>query len=66
MLAGEQGGECLSPVALGMHVKLEWKCAEGHSWWSKPHALNTNGSWCPTCWALRRGEVGRQRWRARR
>jgi hypothetical protein len=61
-LARDRGGICLSTIALGMHVKLHWRCAEGHTWWAKPHALKSNGSWCPTCWALRRGAVSRERW----
>jgi Zn finger protein HypA/HybF involved in hydrogenase expression len=65
-LAAAHDGECLSPEALGMHTKLLWKCAEGHTWWAKPHSINSRGSWCPACWAVRRKKLLRMRGEKRR
>ncbi|WP_322062938.1 hypothetical protein [Paraburkholderia sp. J63] len=47
-LASAHGGRCLSPEYLGALVPLEWECARGHRWWTKPLKIRI-GSWCMTC-----------------
>lgn len=47
--ARANGGECLSATYTNKDTKLEWRCAEGHTWSATPgHVLNS-GSWCPRC-----------------
>jgi len=47
-IAKEKGGECLSKTYVNAHVKLLFKCKEGHQWKTAP-AYVKNGSWCPQC-----------------
>lgn len=46
--AKNNGGECLSSAYLGMLVKHQWKCLEGHTWWATPAHIQ-QGEWCPEC-----------------
>jgi hypothetical protein len=48
-LARSKGGECLSPVYLGVKKQHLWACAGGHTWVSSPDAIKNNGAWCPFC-----------------
>ena len=48
-LAAERGGECLSAEYKACHLKLEWKCGQGHTWKATPSSIKT-GSWCPACY----------------
>lgn len=48
MLAKERGGECLSSKYINNATKLEWECAEGHTWKAVPAHIR-NGTWCPIC-----------------
>lgn len=46
--AANRGGVCLSDAHAGYRTKLEWRYAQGHTWWATPQTIR-NGSWCPTC-----------------
>lgn len=47
-IADERGGICLSDVYTNNETKLEWECARGHRWWSRPRQI-TSGNWCAQC-----------------
>ena len=47
-IAFERGGRCLSDHYLGHLHKIEWECAEGHSWEATPSGIKA-GRWCPEC-----------------
>jgi hypothetical protein len=53
-IAKERGGECLSEYYKNNSTKLEWKCKEGHTWWSVPNSIK-QGTWCPECAKLKMG-----------
>jgi hypothetical protein len=46
-------------------VKLQWLCALGHAWWTRP-AVVLRGAWCPQCAHLSRtrSETKRRRYLA--
>lgn len=52
-IAKSKGGECLSKKYFNAHVKLKFKCKEGHIWHAKPvkikHGHLGAGTWCPFC-----------------
>ena len=48
-LAKERGGKCLSKRYVNGRIKLEWECAHGHRWKTKPETIKHQGSWCPAC-----------------
>lgn len=48
-LARSRGGECLSNGPVNSHIKLQWRCANGHEWMARPADIKNSGSWCPTC-----------------
>jgi hypothetical protein len=48
-LARAKGGECLSDIYHGQHVKLRWRCAKGHEWDAAPGHVRNQGCWCPKC-----------------
>lgn len=48
-------GLCLSTKYKNASSKLKWKCKKGHIWDAVPNSVQ-QGSWCPTCWSLRRGK----------
>ena len=48
LIAEERGGECLSKQYVTAHVKLKWKCGEGHEWKASSYSIK-RGSWCPQC-----------------
>jgi hypothetical protein len=58
-IARERNGECLSTVYVNNMTKLDFRCAEGHIFASKPVDVKVNGSWCPICAAKKRGEQRR-------
>jgi len=41
-------GLCLSKEYVNTNTKLEWQCAEGHTWLARPTDLISN-EWCPPC-----------------
>ena len=47
-IARINGGECLSTEYINKHVRLKWKCKEGHKWESAPANIK-GGRWCPKC-----------------
>lgn len=47
-LATQKGGRCVSSSYLGSVVKLEWECANDHSWKMAPSQIKI-GQWCPKC-----------------
>jgi glutaredoxin len=48
VLAGHQGGECLSKRYVNNATKLRWRCAGGHEWEAAPAPVK-KGQWCPYC-----------------
>jgi hypothetical protein len=47
-IAKERNGKCLSKKYFTAHLKLRWKCSEGHVWEAVPATIKS-GTWCPTC-----------------
>jgi len=43
------GGACLSSEYRHAHVKLRWRCAEGHEWDATANSVR-RGTWCPACY----------------
>lgn len=49
------GGECLCNEYISEHVKLRWRCAEGHEFYMAPNNIRRNPSssrkpsWCKIC-----------------
>jgi hypothetical protein len=56
LTASERGGRCLSSTYEGNKVRLQWRCARGHSWWAHPNRIR-QGSWCPVCSMTVRGTL---------
>jgi hypothetical protein len=52
-LARARGGECVSDTYVAVHRNLEWRCAKGHTWSTKPMVV-LRGHWCPECAILER------------
>ena len=46
--AAQKGGKCLSDTYEGIHIKMEWECAQGHRWSTTANTIRS-GYWCPTC-----------------
>jgi len=47
-IAQARGGVCLSRTALNGRSRLQWQCAEGHTWVAR-FANVKHGNWCPQC-----------------
>jgi hypothetical protein len=47
--AQSRGGVCLSTEFKGVHSALEYRCAEGHVWHTRPSKHIYEKSWCPVC-----------------
>lgn len=47
-IAIARGGELLSQEYKSKQ-RLQWKCAEGHTWWSSSGSVRDQQSWCPHC-----------------
>lgn len=43
-----KNGECLSTEYKGSHIKLKWKCEEGHVFEQRPSTV-VQGGWCRQC-----------------
>lgn len=62
-LAARFGGECVSDQYISQHVKLQWRCGRGHTFWLAPNnvARSPGGkrkpTWCKIC---RRMDGGRE------
>lgn len=54
-IAREKGGECLTDEYISEHVKLRWRCREGHEFLLAPNNIRRkpNGArkptWCKIC-----------------
>ncbi len=48
-LAQKRGGRLLSNEYVNQNTKLEWECEEGHTFWSVPGPIRSQGVWCPQC-----------------
>ncbi len=46
-LARSKGGECISKEYLYSGEKLQWRCADGHTWWAPPYGIKSH--WCSIC-----------------
>lgn len=49
--AAFRGGECPAEnyVTGDLYTKVEWKCAEGHTFAASPYTVLKAGHWCPHC-----------------
>lgn len=47
--ARSRGGECLSPVYVGMNNKHQFCCEAGHVWWATGHSILMKATWCSRC-----------------
>ena len=47
-IAQNHGGECLSDKYVNQKIKLQFKCKEGHIWWTVSSVIK-NGNWCKRC-----------------
>ncbi len=47
-IARSRGGECLSPIFLGVEEKHQFRCAKGHTWWATASNVKAR-TWCPEC-----------------
>jgi hypothetical protein len=47
-LAHKRGGDCLSPVYLGVMEKHRFRCADGHEWEALASSVKQR-TWCPVC-----------------
>ena len=57
-LARSRGGKCVSRRYVSSSTKLRWQCAEGHQWEAPPNTIQ-QGSWCPRCSYVARGDQKR-------
>jgi DNA-directed RNA polymerase subunit RPC12/RpoP len=48
-VAAAKGGKCLSEVYVKSQAKLDWQCAEGHTWAASLNQVKDRRSWCPYC-----------------
>ncbi len=55
-LAKQRGGRCLSDTYQNNHAKLLWECSERHQWKATPAHIK-NGSWCPHCAGVIKGNI---------
>jgi hypothetical protein len=53
-MAAERGGKCLSTEFKNNAQKLEFECAQGHTWQASGAYIKT-GHWCSKCSTRRRG-----------
>jgi len=54
-IAEDRDGKCLSDKYVNAHVKLFWKCKEGHKWTASAGNVKS-GSWCPKCGRIKAAE----------
>lgn len=47
-IAKKHGGKCLSTEYTTAHQKMQWQCAQGHTWSASPSNI-VGGKWCPRC-----------------
>jgi hypothetical protein len=58
-IARERGGKCLSKEYMSAHMKLKWRCKEGHEWKATPANVKEKGTWCPVCVSIARANAQR-------
>jgi hypothetical protein len=58
LAAEARGGKCLSQSYKNSRTKLEWCCADGHTWWAQPSSILA-GTWCRECKDLHSGNSQR-------
>lgn len=51
-IAKDRGGKCLSKSYINSKTKLQWQCAEGHTWQATPFSIKNRKSWCPVCYKI--------------
>lgn len=54
-MAAQRGGSCLSAEYVNSKTRVQWRCAQGHVWHSKPASVS-RGQWCRQC-ATEKGRV---------
>lgn len=55
-----KGGLCLESKYVNCRTKMLWQCAKGHKWWAIYANIKNNGTWCPRCDILQRGNAFRK------
>jgi hypothetical protein len=48
-IAESHSGECLSKNYISMWTPMDWSCAKGHKWTTKPAYVLYKKRWCPYC-----------------
>ena len=62
-IAISKGGECLSPVYLGVFGLHKFRCEKGHIWYAAPSNIIHSrgvGTWCPECKNEKIGDSNRK------
>lgn len=57
-ISKSHGGECLSKEYVNSKTKLQFKCKEGHVWWTTSSVI-LKGHWCNICSSNRAGDFSR-------
>ncbi len=55
-ICSDRGGLCLSTTYKGGREKLEFQCAQGHTWMATPESIK-QGTWCVKCAGLSRKTI---------
>lgn len=59
--AAIRGGKCLSEYFESVEKPLQWQCAQGHIWTTRPHnVIKEGGTWCPVCSLANHGANSRK------
>jgi len=56
-IAKSRGGICRSEIYVDCLTPLEWECAKGHVWKTRPVCIKI-GHWCPDCGKSKRLTIG--------
>jgi len=56
-LAVSKGGKCLSTEYVSAFVKMNWECANGHTWAAHGSSILNNGTWCKYCSPTLKGTI---------
>ncbi len=59
-IAQSREGDCKSKTYYGNRVKLDFICAQNHTWKARPADIK-RGTWCPTCAINRRKNLNRKK-----
>ena len=49
LLAISKGGILVSSSHIDSRKKLEWRCADGHTWKATAYSVKNKADWCPSC-----------------